>query len=226
MNDIQQWQAVVRQSKRPYKVSFTGMPRVGNIDSTHPTWRQHVRELVLSECEQSPLCKMFECRKTVDCTTLKQHELIGEVVLKSVFCLQPPGDSPTRKATFDSLLGGCIPVFVSPDTAYTQYLWHLPADRDSYSVFFEQEDLFDRHEKKADHSGLLEFLASIPEEKISRMRETIVTLTPQIVYADGRGREEEAKVVDEPEKTQSGIGPDFKDAFAIIIETVTQELKT
>lgn len=31
-------------------------------------------------------------------------------MLHSVFCLQPPGDSPTRKSFYDSLLSGCIPV--------------------------------------------------------------------------------------------------------------------
>jgi hypothetical protein len=30
---------------------------------------------------------------------------------ESVFCLQPPGDSPTRKSIYDGILCGCIPVF-------------------------------------------------------------------------------------------------------------------
>ncbi|KAF2298105.1 hypothetical protein GH714_014702 [Hevea brasiliensis] len=33
----------------------------------------------------------------------------------SVFCLQPPGDSYTRRSMFDSILAGCIPVFFHPD---------------------------------------------------------------------------------------------------------------
>lgn len=31
-------------------------------------------------------------------------------MLQSVFCLQPPGDSPTRKSFYDALLTGCVPV--------------------------------------------------------------------------------------------------------------------
>ncbi|GAA6004436.1 uncharacterized protein JCM10292_007067 [Rhodotorula paludigena] len=35
---------------------------------------------------------------------------------QSTFCLQPPGDSPTRKGFFDSILLGCIPVIFRRDT--------------------------------------------------------------------------------------------------------------
>ena len=34
---------------------------------------------------------------------------------RSVFCLQPPGDSPTRKSIYDGILCGCIPVFFEWD---------------------------------------------------------------------------------------------------------------
>lgn len=44
---------------------------------------------------------------------------------KSVFCLQPPGDMPTRKSLFDCLLSGCIPVLFHPLTARFMYEWHL-----------------------------------------------------------------------------------------------------
>uniref|UniRef100_A0A0E0ED15 Uncharacterized protein n=1 Tax=Oryza meridionalis TaxID=40149 RepID=A0A0E0ED15_9ORYZ len=38
-------------------------------------------------------------------------------------------DSYTRKSTFDSMLAGCISVFLHPASAYNQYTWHLPRDR-------------------------------------------------------------------------------------------------
>lgn len=46
------------------------------------------------------------------------------VYLRSTFCLCPPGDSYTRKAIFDSLLSGCIPVVFYRESM-TQYFWHI-----------------------------------------------------------------------------------------------------
>ena len=46
------------------------------------------------------------------------------VYLKSTFCLCPPGDSYTRKAIFDSILSGCIPVIFYRESMY-QYFWHI-----------------------------------------------------------------------------------------------------
>ena len=61
---------------------------------------------------------------------------------QSQFCLQAPGDSLTRKSTFDSVLAGCIPVFFSPHTVYTQYEWFFPAgDVSEYSVYIDENAL-------------------------------------------------------------------------------------
>ena len=43
----------------------------------------------------------------------------------SVFCLCPPGDDPGRKAVFDAILSGCIPVIFEVATLYNQYPWHV-----------------------------------------------------------------------------------------------------
>nr|KYP50213.1 Xyloglucan galactosyltransferase KATAMARI1 isogeny [Cajanus cajan] len=36
------------------------------------------------------------------------------------------------RSTFDSVVAGCVPVFFSEHTAYTQYAWYLPVERGSY----------------------------------------------------------------------------------------------
>jgi hypothetical protein len=54
---------------------------------------------------------------------------------QSQFCLQPPGDSPTRRSFFDAMLAGCIPVIFSKEAAWSQYFHHLPNDGASYSVY-------------------------------------------------------------------------------------------
>ena len=44
---------------------------------------------------------------------------------KSTFCLQPLGDTTTRKGIFDVMLYGCIPVIFHPLSAPAMYTWHL-----------------------------------------------------------------------------------------------------
>lgn len=47
------------------------------------------------------------------------------IPLSSTFCLMPPGDLPTRKGFFDSLLMGCIPVVCRRLSAHEQWNWNL-----------------------------------------------------------------------------------------------------
>jgi hypothetical protein len=63
----------------------------------------------------------------------------------SSFCLQPRGDTLTRRSTFDAILAGCIPVFFHPGSAYTQYTAHLPKDPNSYSVLIMHTDVTGRN---------------------------------------------------------------------------------
>ena len=47
-------------------------------------------------------------------------------MLKEMFCLEPPGDTPMRRSTFDAILAGCVPMFFEDLAARSQYGWHLP----------------------------------------------------------------------------------------------------
>ncbi|XP_074270224.1 putative xyloglucan galactosyltransferase GT11 [Silene latifolia] len=97
---------------------------------------------------------------------------------KSDFCLQPPGDSYTRKSTFDTILAGCIPVLFHPGSAYVHYIWHLPKDYSRYSVFIPMDEVM---EGKV---SIEKILLKIPKEKIRAMREEVIKLIPRIVYAN------------------------------------------
>jgi hypothetical protein len=46
----------------------------------------------------------------------------------SIFCIITPEDVPTRKAVFDTVLLGCIPVFFDQLTAPLMYEWHWGQD--------------------------------------------------------------------------------------------------
>jgi hypothetical protein len=113
------------------------------------------------------------------------------------FCLQPRGDGYTRKSTFDAILAGCIPVFFHPVSAYLQYMWHLPRDYRSYSVFIPRSDLISRN------LSIEEVLMKIPPEKVARMREEVIRLIPTVMY-----------------RNPAAKGMEFKDAFDVSIERV------
>ena len=115
----------------------------------------------------------------------------------SSFCLQPRGDTATRRSTFDAVVAGCIPVFFHPDSAYTQYTAHLPEEPERWSVLIMHTDVTARN------VSIEETLARIPPETVRAMREEVIRLIPRVVYADPRS----ARV-------------DFKDAFDIAVEAV------
>ena len=68
------------------------------------------------------------CLKKDGCQWLKvfhssTDNKIGDLLSsykKAVFCLCPPGDDPGRKAVFDSIVAGCIPVIFHVSTIYNQ----------------------------------------------------------------------------------------------------------
>jgi hypothetical protein len=65
-------------------------------------------------------------------------------LFKSVaFCLQPQGDSYTRKSAFDAMLADCVLVFFHLGPAYVQvqYQWHLPTYHHMLSVFMPEDDM-------------------------------------------------------------------------------------
>lgn len=105
----------------------------------------------------------------------------------SQFCLQPQGDSYTRRSAFDSMLAGCIPVFFHPGSAYTQYTWHLPKNYTKYSVFIPEDDIRKRN------MSIEEILGQIPPEQVRIMREEVIGLIPRLVYADPRSKLETLK---------------------------------
>uniref|UniRef100_M8CF47 Exostosin GT47 domain-containing protein n=1 Tax=Aegilops tauschii TaxID=37682 RepID=M8CF47_AEGTA len=92
---------------------------------------------------------------------------------------------------------GCIPVFFHPVSAYLQYIWHLPRDHRSYSVFIPHGDVVERN------ASIEEVLSRIPPAKVAQMREQVIRLIPTVLY-----RHPAAK------------GVTFKDAFDVALERV------
>ncbi|CAN4095242.1 unnamed protein product [Withania somnifera] len=189
-NDIITWQLKVIKANRQSLVSFAGAPR--------PDAPESIRSILINQCISTYECRFLNCSSGA----CDQPESIIELFMDSEFCLQPPGDSPTRKSVFDSLISGCIPVIFDPFTAYYQYPWHLPEDYKKYSVFIDQEDV--RNIKVNVVERLMRITAG---ERENIRRYIIYELLPGLVYGDPSSKLEK-----------------FQDAFSITMNNLLERL--
>lgn len=185
--DIRTWIQRVEQSERTSLVSFVGKDRHQDP--------KNVRTTLIKQCRNATkLCRFFECERDL----CLQPAFVTKSFLSSHFCMQPTGDSPTRRSVFDSLVAGCIPVLFHPCTAYLQYPWHLPANGSSYSVYISELDV------KAGKVNVIDVLTKISKHDRAAMRKLIIEqIIPGLVYA----------------LPGSDVSP-YKDAFDIVIENL------
>lgn len=207
-----------RRSRRTTLMMFAGGGGVGR----NPTIRRSIR----NECENNTMNKnvknvnnvgmygsgaggFSKLCDVVDCSNgICEHDPIRFMrpMLQASFCLQPPGDTPTRRSTFDSIVAGCIPVFFEESSARGQYRWHLPEDQfGEFSVFIAKEDVVFKETR------ILDVLRSIPRGKVRRMRERVLEMIPRIMY-----RKHGSSICLRAKK----------DAFDIAIEGVLQKIKS
>ncbi|XP_027067349.1 xyloglucan galactosyltransferase XLT2-like [Coffea arabica] len=93
VTEIKQWQEFVRGRKRTNLFTFVGGKR-GYI-------KNDFRALLLDHCyNESDSCKAIDFAKTA---CLDSSSAVLEIFLSSDFCLQPRGDSHTRRSTFDCM---------------------------------------------------------------------------------------------------------------------------
>ncbi|OWM72034.1 hypothetical protein CDL15_Pgr017917 [Punica granatum] len=170
-SDIIAWQQKIIQSPRRSLISFAGAARSGAPEN--------IRSLLISQCMEAGegKCRFLDCRSE----KCDMPETVIETFMESEFCLQPQGDSPSRKSLFDSLVSGCIPVLFDPFTAYYQYPWHLPEEPEKYSVFI------DHNEVRKSRVNVMERLMKISRQEREDMRSYIAyELMPGLVYGDLR----------------------------------------
>lgn len=166
------WQNKMRELERPHLFSFVGGKRKG-------LEKAKVRDEIVKQCsESSSQCMLLQCESSSGVNKCHDPMVVLDMMTKSRFCLQAPGDSFTRRSTFDSVLAGCIPVFFSPHTAYTQYAWYFPEETHTYSVYIDEKDVVGGGEKKIE-----DVLMKISNEEVKRMREVVINLIPGLTYA-------------------------------------------
>lgn len=172
-HEVFKWQSRMRKLRRRFLWSFAGGPR--------PNLPNSIRNEIISQCSASrKKCRLLECGLVGSVCHMPVN--VMKMFQSSVFCLQPAGDSFTRRSAFDSILAGCIPVFFHPGSAYVQYLWHLPKNYNKYSV------LIPGHSIKNGNVSIEKILSRIPRSKISAMREEVIKLIPRVIYANPRYR--------------------------------------
>lgn len=193
-DDIIKWQMkIIGSYNRRNLVSFGGAAR--------PDSPNNIRSILIEQCTAAT--NNGECR-FLDCSSgaCDQPESLINLFMDSEFCLQPPGDSPTRKSVFDSLVSGCIPVIFDPFTAYYQYPWHLPEDHRKYSVFIDKDELRNKN------INVVELLSKISHKEKENMRKYIVyELLPGLVYADPNSKLQK-----------------FQDAFSITMNNLLESV--
>ncbi|XP_018444938.1 probable xyloglucan galactosyltransferase GT20 [Raphanus sativus] len=189
--DITSWQNKMISKPRRNLISFAGGARPGNPNS--------IRSTLIEQCTLfSDQCRFLNCSDG----SCDQPENVIKLFQDSEFCMQPPGDSPTRKSVFDSLISGCIPVIFDPYTAYYQYSWHLPEDHKRYSVYVNQEDV------KEKRVNVVEKLMAKTIREREVMRSYIVHhLLPGLVYGDSNAKFDR-----------------FRDAFDITFDNLIEKI--
>ncbi|XWS09270.1 hypothetical protein CRYUN_Cryun40dG0071500 [Craigia yunnanensis] len=192
-SEVIRWQKRVRSRKRRYLFSFAGAPR--------PTMNDSIRGEIINQCLASKnTCKFLDCYSGGNrCDTPVE---VIKVFRDSIFCLQPPGDSYSRRSTFDSILAGCIPVFFHPFSAYAQYIWYFPKNYTKYSVYIPANDI------KDGRVSINEALSQFSKNQVLAKRKQVLKLIPKVIYADPRSRLDR-----------------FEDAFDIAVKRVLKRVE-
>lgn len=155
---------------RKYAVSFTGSTSSFSMKSVV------VRKKMKSECEKHPECFVDLMKSHFD---VKISNASGYTNLESVFCLNPPGDMPTRKGYFDSILAGCIPVTTDRYSARDQWLWHLGKEiHDKTSIYIPRETFLNQS------FDFMQYLVELVHEgkKVTKMRKNIAKYASRLQY--------------------------------------------
>ncbi|KAH9611708.1 hypothetical protein KSS87_013006 [Heliosperma pusillum] len=191
ISDVTAWQYFVRTRERHSLFCFAG--------ATRGLFPNDFRGVLLSQCRDSGgSCRVVDCGGTRCANGTSE---ILETFLDSEFCLQPRGDSFTRRSIFDCMIAGSIPVFFWRRSAYLQYQWFLPGDPKSYSVFIHRNEV-------KNGTSIKSVLERYSKEEVKTMREKVVEFIPNLIYA----------------KPNEGLGS-MKDAVDIAIDGVLRRIK-
>merc|ERR1719482_85414 len=99
---------------------------------------------------------------------------MDDLLMSSVFCLNPPGDTPTRKGLFDSMLAGCIPV-IFDEASLSTYQWYIK-DVHEVSVFIPPLETMPQD------FNVVDYLTRLRPEEIRRKQDAIRQIAFSLQY--------------------------------------------
>lgn len=135
-----------------------------------------------AQCGEHPHCSFRPMTGNLD------MELIFSQKLQSTFCLEPPGDSPSRKGLVDSIIAGCIPVLFS---SLQSKLWPWHVDRwADVAIIFDNVG-----------ADVISELARVPQARLERLQANMASLAQRFIY----GLPGQSKPDDALERALAGI---------------------
>eukprot|EP00440_Ansanella_granifera_P040667 gb/GFBE01044102.1/.p1 GENE.gb/GFBE01044102.1/~~gb/GFBE01044102.1/.p1 ORF type:complete len:477 (+),score=81.94 gb/GFBE01044102.1/:1-1431(+) len=169
------WQEFTAEVQRPFLAS--ALWGVHGITHTFA-----VRMELMSQCSRSANCSFTDLdafssslgfRDTFSDETMREKS-------RSTFCLEPIGDTTSRKGLVDSIMAGCIPVLFSPLQAKL-WPWHVGRWEDVAIVLEEVP------------SDVMAVLAKVPDEEIARLRSNLPAVARRLSFSPpGQPRAEDA----------------------------------
>ncbi|XP_066285829.1 uncharacterized protein [Branchiostoma lanceolatum] len=101
---------------------------------------------------------------------------VVEWMRHSVFCVQPPGDSPTRKSFYDAVSCGCVPVTFTLENP-VRYPFDQVLNYSDFTVIIDVKDVTERNRT------ILHILRKIPEQKIKKMQDNLKKVAHLLQYS-------------------------------------------
>merc|ERR1712129_65394 len=166
--------------KKSILVSFCGAVRTPHRNISRETCSHFVRKSKWRKSTRFEQICVFEDGSKIKAKFGKnklktQHAFAKqcyELYRKSVFCVADGADSTTRKGLWDSIIAGCIPLFLSGgamgsefDCFANQQLqpWHVQMQREFY----------------------INQLLALPDQYVKLLQANLLRLIPKILYTNG-----------------------------------------
>ena len=147
---------------------------VGGNQTLTPTSTK-LRRALIAQCSKSPKCKWLATTRNF--RDKSQVSSIPEY-RRSIFCLCPTGDDPGRKAFFDIVLSGCIPVVFSPSTAYNQYTYHIGEEiAKSITIYIPSAEI------RSGRINFVDLLQTVTPDVIKKKQKAIENIGFRIQYS-------------------------------------------
>jgi len=135
-----------------------------------------IRKKLHLDCEMYPTkCYVENIKNRYDQTQMNTGTSIERVYGNATFCLMPPGDTPTRKGIFDSVLMGCIPVFFDNHLLSYKYEWWFTKELDEQCAVYITGDTY--------ALNVVEVLEKISAATIREKQQCLEGIAPSLSYA-------------------------------------------